>query len=145
MINTHFLHHFINFISAEAAMLHTTLPGVRNRPLADGMLPFLWDTGSIINRSSCAVQDQRLFVALVQGTQTGASPTFQIGGSSIYLINRTLEGKKNGARSTKIDLPHEGSNAIRISNKFVADLKRIADLDIRMKEYDSFHVISEFI
>ena len=108
MINTHFLHHFINFISAEAAMLHTTLPGARNRPLADGMLPFLWDTGSIINRSSYAVQDQRLLVALVQGTQTGASPTFQIGGSSIYLINRTLEGKKMGQDQQKLTCPMKG-------------------------------------
>lgn len=54
---------------------------------ANGMLPFLWDTGSIINRSTYAVQDQRDLAALVQGTQTGGSATFQVGG--VYqIINR---------------------------------------------------------
>jgi hypothetical protein len=58
-----------------------------HQALANGMLPFLWDTGSIINRSTYAVQDQRDLAALVQGKQTGASPAFQVGG--VYqIINR---------------------------------------------------------
>ena len=52
-----------------------------------GMIPFLWDIGTIINRSTYAVQDQRELAALVQGAQTGASQTFQVGG--VYqIINR---------------------------------------------------------
>jgi len=38
---------------------------------------------------------------------------------------------------------HFGSNAIRISNKIVADLKRIADLANRLKEFNSFHKDNE--
>ena len=55
--------------------------------LANGIHPFLWDIGSLINRSTYAVQDQRDLAALVQGAQTGASPAFQVGG--VYqIINR---------------------------------------------------------
>ena len=55
--------------------------------LANGILPFLWDTGSIINRSNYAVQDQQQLASLVQGTQNGSSQTFQVG--SVYqIINR---------------------------------------------------------
>lgn len=55
--------------------------------LANGILPFLWDTGSIINRSNYAVQDQQQLASLVQGTQNGSSQTFQVGG--VYqIINR---------------------------------------------------------
>ena len=54
---------------------------------AMGMIPFLWDTGWIINRSTYAVQDQRELAALVQGAQNGATQTFQVGG--VYqIINR---------------------------------------------------------
>ncbi|EHQ25984.1 cellulase family glycosylhydrolase [Mucilaginibacter paludis] len=51
---------------------------------ANGILPFLWDTGSIIDRSTYAVKDQQQLAALVQGTQTGTSPGIQVG--SIYQI-----------------------------------------------------------
>ncbi|GAA3979509.1 hypothetical protein GCM10022210_33240 [Mucilaginibacter dorajii] len=55
--------------------------------LNNGILPFLWDTGSIINRSTYAVQDQQQLAALVQGTQNGSSQTFQVGG--VYqILNR---------------------------------------------------------
>ncbi|MCR8557208.1 cellulase family glycosylhydrolase [Mucilaginibacter sp. BJC16-A38] len=55
--------------------------------LANGMLPFLWDTGSIISRSNYSVQDQQQLAAMVQGTQTGSSQTFQVGG--VYqILNR---------------------------------------------------------
>jgi hypothetical protein len=58
-----------------------------HQALGNGLIPFLWDTGSIINRSTYAVQDQRELAALLQGTQTGASPAFQVGG--VYqIINR---------------------------------------------------------
>lgn len=58
-----------------------------HQALADGILPFLWDTGSIINRSTYAVQDQRELAALVQGTQTANAPGIQIGG--VYqIVNR---------------------------------------------------------
>lgn len=33
-------------------------------------------------------------------------------------------------------MPCEGSATVRISNKFIADLKRIAELDTKMTEYD---------
>ncbi|BAU54040.1 cellulase family glycosylhydrolase [Mucilaginibacter gotjawali] len=55
--------------------------------LANGMLPFLWDTGSIINRSNYSVQDQQQLASLTQGTQNGSSQTFQVGG--VYqILNR---------------------------------------------------------
>ncbi|SDT44428.1 Aryl-phospho-beta-D-glucosidase BglC, GH1 family [Mucilaginibacter mallensis] len=58
-----------------------------HQALANGLHPFLWDTGSLINRSTYAVKDQRDLAALLQGTQTSASPAFQIGG--VYqIINR---------------------------------------------------------
>ena len=58
-----------------------------HQALADGILPFLWDTGSIINRSTYAVQDKQQLAALVQGTQTASSPGIQVG--SVYqIVNR---------------------------------------------------------
>jgi len=55
--------------------------------LANGMLPFLWDTGSIISRSNYSVQDYQQLASLTQGTQNGSSQTFQNGG--VYqIINR---------------------------------------------------------
>ena len=55
--------------------------------LANGILPFLWDTGSIINRSTYAVQDYQQLASLTQGTQNGSTQTFQVG--SVYqIINR---------------------------------------------------------
>ena len=58
-----------------------------HQALANGMLPFLWDTGSIINRSNYAVQDQQQLAALVQGAQTASSPGIQVG--SVYqILNR---------------------------------------------------------
>ncbi|MFI5137984.1 MAG: cellulase family glycosylhydrolase [Sphingobacteriales bacterium] len=58
-----------------------------HQALANGMIPFLWDIGTIINRSTYAVQDQRELAALTQGKQTGSSQTFQVG--SVYqIINR---------------------------------------------------------
>jgi len=60
---------------------------VVHQALANGILPFLWDTGSIINRSTYAVQDQQQLTALVQGTQTTSSPGIQVG--SVYqIVNR---------------------------------------------------------
>ncbi|MBD1363118.1 cellulase family glycosylhydrolase [Mucilaginibacter sp. ZT4R22] len=55
-----------------------------HQALANGILPFLWDTGSIIDRSTYAVSDQQQLAALVQGTQTAASPGIQVG--SVYQI-----------------------------------------------------------
>lgn len=42
---------------------------------------------------------------------------------------------KKGKRFLNL-LPCYGSDKVRISNKFIADLKRIAELDKRMTEYD---------
>lgn len=36
----------------------------------------------------------------------------------------------------KNSLPHKGSAKVQISNKFIADLKRIAELDTKMTEYN---------
>jgi len=58
-----------------------------HQALADGILPFLWDTGSIIDRSTYAIKDQQQLAALVQGTQTATSPGIQAG--SVYqILNR---------------------------------------------------------
>jgi len=58
-----------------------------HQALASGILPFLWDTGSIIDRSTYAVKDQQQLAALVQGTQTATSAGVQVG--SVYqIINR---------------------------------------------------------
>jgi endoglucanase len=74
---------FVNNLASRAYWYNYNM----HQALANGMLPFLWDTGSIINRSTYAVQDQRDLAALTQGAQTGASPAFQVGG--VYqIINR---------------------------------------------------------
>jgi aryl-phospho-beta-D-glucosidase BglC (GH1 family) len=57
---------------------------VMHQALANGILPFLWDTGSIIDRSTYAVKDQQQLAALVQGTQSATSPGIQVG--SVYQI-----------------------------------------------------------
>jgi len=60
---------------------------IMHQALADGILPFLWDTGSIIDRSTYAIKDQQQLAALVQGTQTATSPGIQAG--SVYqILNR---------------------------------------------------------
>ncbi|WP_419789009.1 cellulase family glycosylhydrolase [Mucilaginibacter sp. FT3.2] len=60
---------------------------VTRQALANGMLPFLWDTGSIIDRSTYAVNDQQQLAALVQGGQTASSSAIQVG--SVYqIVNR---------------------------------------------------------
>jgi len=41
-----------------------------------------------------------------------------------------------GQKSFEKILSHYGSTMVRISNKFIADLKRIAELDTKMTEYD---------
>jgi aryl-phospho-beta-D-glucosidase BglC (GH1 family) len=59
---------------------------VTRQALLNGMLPFLWDTGSIIDRSTYAVKDQQQLAALVQGGQNG-TPAIQTG--SVYqILNR---------------------------------------------------------
>jgi len=60
---------------------------IMHQALANGILPFLWDTGSIIDRSTYAIKDQQQLAALVQGTQTATSPGIQAG--SVYqILNR---------------------------------------------------------
>ena len=41
-----------------------------------------------------------------------------------------------GRKSSKKTSSHWGSTKVPISNKFIADLKRIAELDTKMTEYD---------
>jgi hypothetical protein len=43
-----------------------------------------------------------------------------------HLITSKLKGKKNGAKSNFLTLPHEGSIMGLFSNNFIADLKKIA-------------------
>ncbi|WPU97858.1 cellulase family glycosylhydrolase [Mucilaginibacter sp. cycad4] len=57
---------------------------VTHQALVNGILPFLWDTGSIIDRSTYAVKDQQQLAAIVQGAQTATSPGIQAG--SVYQI-----------------------------------------------------------
>ncbi|WP_183580695.1 cellulase family glycosylhydrolase [Mucilaginibacter sp. X5P1] len=102
-MKTKFVDHGIPVIMGEFAVVNRNLTGdslnfnlaskaywynyVMHQALGNGLIPFLWDTGSIIGRSSYAVQDQRELAALLQGTQTGASSAFQVGG--VYqIINR---------------------------------------------------------
>ncbi|SDP28855.1 Aryl-phospho-beta-D-glucosidase BglC, GH1 family [Mucilaginibacter sp. OK268] len=60
---------------------------VIHQALLNGMLPFLWDTGSIIDRSTYAVKDQQQLAAMVQGAQSSTSPGIQAG--SVYqIVNR---------------------------------------------------------
>ncbi|RQO64429.1 hypothetical protein DBR40_25745 [Pedobacter sp. KBW01] len=47
-----------------------------------------------------------------------------------------VNNKKNRKNHSKMSLSHYGSATVRISNKFIADLKRIAELDTKMTEYD---------
>ena len=56
---------------------------VTRQALLNGMLPFLWDTGSIIDRSTYTVKDQQQLAALVQGGLNG-TPAIQDG--SVYQI-----------------------------------------------------------
>ncbi|MDP9082052.1 MAG: cellulase family glycosylhydrolase [Bacteroidota bacterium] len=102
-MKTKFVNNGIPVIMGEFAVVNRNLTGdslnfnlaskaywynyTMHQALGNGILPFLWDTGSIINRSTYTVQDQRELAALLQGTQTGASPAFQVGG--VYqIINR---------------------------------------------------------
>ncbi len=102
-MKTKFVDHGIPVIMGEFAVMDRNLAGdslnfnlasraywynfCMHQALANGIHPFLWDTGSLINRSTYAVKDQRDLAALVQGAQTGASPAFQVGG--VYqIINR---------------------------------------------------------
>lgn len=41
-----------------------------------------------------------------------------------------------GQKSSKKSLPHWGSATVQISNKFIADLKRIAERDTKMTAYN---------
>ena len=103
MMKTKFVDHGIPVVMGEFAVMDRNLTGdslnfnlasraywynySMRQALANGVHPFLWDTGSLINRSTYAVKDQRDLAALVQGAQTGASPAFQVG--SVYqIINR---------------------------------------------------------
>lgn len=47
-----------------------------------------------------------------------------------------FKGNKKGQKTIKNLLPHYGSPTVLISNKFIADLKRMAELDTKMTEYD---------
>jgi endoglucanase len=102
-MKTKFVDHGIPVIMGEFAVMDRNLAGdslnfnlasraywynfCMHQASANGIHPFLWDTGSLINRSTYAVKDQRDLAALVQGAQTGASPAFQVG--SVYqIINR---------------------------------------------------------
>ena len=42
---------------------------VTQQAIANGLEPFWWDTGGLINRSTTTVQDQRTLNALIQGAQ----------------------------------------------------------------------------
>ncbi|MGZ3763073.1 MAG: cellulase family glycosylhydrolase [Mucilaginibacter sp.] len=103
MMKSKFVDHGIPVVMGEFAAGRRSLAGdslnyqlasraywynyIMHQALADGILPFLWDTGSIIDRSTYAVKDQQQLAALVQGTQTATSPGIQVG--SVYqIINR---------------------------------------------------------
>ncbi|CAN5477532.1 hypothetical protein BH11BAC5_BH11BAC5_11320 [soil metagenome] len=61
-------------LTGDALTLHLAsrayyLKYVTKQAKANGMLPFYWDTGSLLSRSSSAVLDQQALDALVQGAQ----------------------------------------------------------------------------
>jgi len=54
----------------------------------------------------------------------------------IYLKNKELQDKKKGQKLNKKSLSHNGWLMAPISTKFVADLKRLAEIPRRMKEFE---------
>ncbi len=56
----------------------------------------------------------------------------------IYLKNKVLRAKKMGQKSVLKTLPHEGWKDFQISSRFIADLKRLADLPRKMKEVEGW-------
>lgn len=52
--------------------------------------------------------------------------------SEKQIITRQKKEQKLNEKS----LSHKGSATVQISNKFIADLKRIAELDTKMTEYN---------
>jgi len=57
--------------------------------------------------------------------------------ASTYLPEKQkIRSKKNGAKIFEKIFAPLGSTKVRISNKFIDDLKRIAELDTKMTEYD---------
>ena len=61
-------------LSGDALTLHLAsrayyLKYVTKQAKANGMLPFYWDTGSLLSRQNNSVLDQQALDALVQGAQ----------------------------------------------------------------------------
>ncbi|WP_426328718.1 hypothetical protein [Pedobacter sp. R-06] len=54
----------------------------------------------------------------------------------IYLKNKELRAKKKRQNFFEKILSHYGSTMVPINNKFIADLKRIVELDTKITEYD---------
>ncbi len=50
--------------------------------------------------------------------------------------NKQLRDKKKGQKPLEKSLSHKGWLMASISSKFVADLKRVAELPRRMKEFE---------
>jgi hypothetical protein len=49
----------------------------------------------------------------------------------IHLKNKELQAKKKGQKSLLKTLSHKGWKGLQMSSKFVADLKRLADLKMK--------------
>jgi hypothetical protein len=57
--------------------------------------------------------------------------------SVTHLINKELQGNKKGEKALQKNLfPSEGCLSVRITSKFVADLKWLADFPERLKEFN---------
>jgi len=59
-------------LTGEALKLHLASRAyyfkyVTKQAIANGLLPFFWDTGGLINRTTCAVADQQALDGLIQG------------------------------------------------------------------------------
>jgi hypothetical protein len=61
-----------NTLTGDALTLHLAsrayyLKYVTKQAIANGILPFVWDTGGLIDRSNYTVKDQQSLDALIQG------------------------------------------------------------------------------
>lgn len=64
------------------------------------------------------------------------TPSMNKAAELIYLKNKKLRAKKMGRKSVLKTSSHKGWLIVQISTRFIADLKRLADLKRKMDEMD---------
>jgi len=131
----------ISIVESKLSELNTKNKAALNiRPIAERAIKNLTDLDLFYENSS--VEGKRYLVSCLFPEKMEYDgdryPTLLVNeiAEHIYLKNKELGAKKMGQKFSKKSLPHWGSAKVRISNKFIADLKRIAELDTKMTEYD---------